>query len=77
LTWVEKVVRLLFGRFEGMKNYGPVHRVLLGYQVMIESKMGKAVVAHSAGIKKAAAEAAAFFGSDYIGFKSPSRHISV
>ena len=61
-----------------MKNYGLVHRVLLGYQVMIESKMGKAVVvAHSAGIKKAAAEAAAFFGSDYIGFKSPSRHISV
>ena len=44
---------------------------------MIESKKGKAVVAHSAGIKKAAAEAAAFFGSDYIGFKSPSRHISV
>jgi hypothetical protein len=42
LTWVETVVQLLFGRFEGMKDYGPVHRVLLGYQVMIESKMGKA-----------------------------------
>ena len=34
---------IAFGRFEGMKNYGPVHRILLGYQVMIESKMGKAV----------------------------------
>jgi hypothetical protein len=42
LTWFETVVRLLFGRFEGMKNYGPVHRVFVGYQVMIESKMGKA-----------------------------------
>jgi len=42
LTWVETVVQLLFGRFEGMKDYGPVHRVLLGYKVMIESKMGKA-----------------------------------
>ena len=43
LIWVETVVRWLFGRFEEMKNSGPVHRALLGYQVMIESKMGKAV----------------------------------
>tara|TARA_X000000950_G_scaffold37501_1_gene40082 strand:+ start:95 stop:235 length:141 start_codon:yes stop_codon:yes gene_type:complete len=43
-----------------MKNYGPVHRILLGYQVVIESKMGKAVGWRILQIKKSRCRSGGF-----------------